>query len=311
MASRRDMRLGGSAVLSLLLHASVLAALLVTLPHSVPPPPPEDESFAVEFEGHSANAQKAEHAGKVAAPTDTEAEVHDNPALKAPTAQPIETAPPPPPPPPPQPTTQETVAPPKPDVPPPPPPKPAEAPPKPPPPQPKPQPPKPVEKPAVKSTRTQPNEAKKATPDTRALLNTLDEMLADQKQVAPPKHRYNPERGGKLNGGGSKSGNLTGELSDGQRRAIGDEVRRCYSEDTAARDYATYAAVITVTIDATGEAREVELSDADKTRANADPAFRAFAERAERAVMDPTCAKLPVPPDMLGKVGQLTFRFRP
>jgi hypothetical protein len=29
-------------------------------------------------------------------------------------------------------------------------------------------------------------------------------------------------------------------------------------------------------------------------------------------VLDPTCAKLPVPPDLLGKASQqLTFRFRP
>jgi outer membrane biosynthesis protein TonB len=173
-------------------------------------------------------------------------------------------------------------------------------------------PPKPVEKPPVKSARTQPNESKNATPDTSSLLNTLEKFQADQKQVAPPTHVYNPSRGGKKNGGGAKSGNLTGELSDGQRKQIGDEVRRCYSEDTAARDYASYTATITVTIDATGEARETKLSDSDIARGNADPAFRAFAERAERAVMDPTCARLPVPTDLLGKPAQqLTFRFRP
>jgi hypothetical protein len=67
-----------------------------------------------------------------------------------------------------------------------------------------------------------------------------------------------------------------------------------------------------VTIDASGEARLAELSDDDKAHANSDPAFRAFAERAQRAVLDPTCAKLPVPPDLLGKPSQqLTFRFRP
>jgi hypothetical protein len=56
----------------------------------------------------------------------------------------------------------------------------------------------------------------------------------------------------------------------------------------------------------------VKLSPADQARANADEGFRAFAERAERAVLDPTCAKLPVPPDLLGKPAQeLTFRFRP
>jgi outer membrane biosynthesis protein TonB len=300
------------AAFSAVLHLGVLLALIITIPHSVPPPPPDPESFSVEFEGHSDHAQKGQQPGQVAAPTAEEAPATMNPAKVAPTKAPLEVAPPPPPPPPPPPEQQEVVAPPKP-IPPPPPPKPSVAPVKPPPPAPRVKPPpKPVEKPPIKSARTQPNESKNATPDTSSLLNTLEKFEADQPQVAPPKHRYNPEQGGKKNGGGAKSGGLTGELSDGQRKQIGDDVRRCYSEDTEARDYATYVAVITVTIDATGEAREVKLSDADAARAASDPAFRAFAERAERAVMDPTCAKLPVPADLLGKPSQeLTFRFRP
>jgi len=306
---------GGSlkrgAAFSAALHLAVLLTLIVTIPRSIPPAPPEDVSVEMDFEGHSNNAQKGETPGKVAAPTATEAPATMNPAKEAPAKAPLEVAPPPPPPPPPPPKVEDVPAPPK-DVPPVPP-KPALAPPKPPPPPTRTKPPPtPPVKPPVKSARTQPNETKAAVPDTSSLLNTLEKFTADQPQIKPPTHRYNPERGGKLNGGGAKSGNLTGELSDGQRRQIGDEVRRCYSEDTEARDYATYVATITVTIDATGEARDVKLSDTDTGRAGADPAFRAFAERAERAVMDPTCAKLPVPPDMLGKPSQeLTFRFRP
>jgi hypothetical protein len=104
---------------------------------------------------------------------------------------------------------------------------------------------------------------------------------------------------------------LTGALSAEQRKQIGQSVRPCYSEDTAAKNYASYSAIILVTIDAEGEARETALSSEDQGRANADPAFRAFAERAQRAVLDPQCAKLPVPPELLGKTAQLRFRFRP
>ena len=238
--------------------------------------------------------------------------MHDNPAIKPPEKAPLETAPPPPPPPPPPPIPEETIKPPDIkaiDIP-----KPSEKPAavKPPPPKAAVKPPPKVVVPPVKSTRNQPNLTKNPAVDTRALDNTLEKLMADQTQVKPPTHRYNPERGGARNGGGSKTGGLTGELSNGQRKQIGDDVRRCYSEDTAARDYATYAVVMTVTIDATGEAREVKLSDADQGRANADPAFRAFAERAQRAVLDPTCAKLPVPAELLGKPSQeLMFRFRP
>jgi outer membrane biosynthesis protein TonB len=307
---RGNARLSRGFLLSAGLHAAVILAALLTLPTVLPPPPPEEDSFSVEF-GSSMHAQKAEHQGQVAAPTDTEAEVHDNPAITPPKHAPIETAPPPPPPPPPPPKVEsekppepvKQIDPPKES--------PAPAPKKPPPP---PQKEKPVEKPAppVKSERRQPHETKNAMPDTHSLLATLEKFSADQTQKTPPTHVYNPERGGKLHGGGSKSGNLTGELSDGQRRTIGDEVRRCYAEDTAAQYYASYSAVIVVTIDADGEARDVQLSPADQAHANADAAFRAFAERAARAVLDPTCAKLPVPANLLGKPSQLlTFRFRP
>jgi outer membrane biosynthesis protein TonB len=311
---RASLRRG--AAFSAGLHLFVLLALVVVIPHPAPPPPaPEEESFSVDFSGSSDHAQKGEKPGQVAAPTDNDAPVTDNPAIKPPEKAPIETAPPPPPPPPPPPMPEEAVTPP--DVKVLEPPKPTEqpAPVKPPPPPPpvkvKP-PPVPPPPPKVKSTRAQPNPTKTPQPDTRALLNTLEQFTADQTQKAPPTHRYNPERGGRKNGGGAKTGGLTGELSDGQRKQIGDDVRRCYSEDTAAQYYATYTVVMTVTIDAAGEAREVKLSDADQARANADPAFRAFAERAERAVLDPTCAKLPVPADLLGKPAQdLMFRFRP
>lgn len=166
--------------------------------------------------------------------------------------------------------------------------------------------------PKIVSQRSQPHETKQAVPDTSAIDNTLEKMLADQPQVHPPKHRYNPERGGVVGGGAlTTHGNLTGALSANQRKQIGEYVRRCYSEDTAARDYATYSAMITVTIDASGTAREAEVSPADIARENADPAFRAFAERAVRATLDPECANFPMPQNLLGKTAQLTFRFRP
>jgi hypothetical protein len=56
--------------------------------------------------------------------------------------------------------------------------------------------------------------------------------------------------------------------------------------------------------------RDANVADEDKGRL-ADPRFRAFAERAVRAVMDVRCASLPLPRDKLGKVNELTFRFRP
>ena len=49
----------------------------------------------------------------------------------------------------------------------------------------------------------------------------------------------------------------------------------------------------------------------DKGRVAGDMRLRVFSERAVRAVLDPHCANLPLPRDMLGKTNVLTFRFSP
>jgi len=171
--------------------------------------------------------------------------------------------------------------------------------------------PEPTKETPLDTVTHQPNHTKNPAVDTKSFLNTMEKLMANVQQVAPPKHVYNPDRGGARNAGGQAHGNLTGALSEGQKRTIGDEVRRCYSEDTAAKDYASYFATMTVTVDEEGVVRDVDLSAADKARAGTDEAFRAFAERAEHAVLSAECARLPIPANLLGHVAKFNFLFRP
>jgi outer membrane biosynthesis protein TonB len=301
------------ATVSAALHLAVLLSLILVIPTPKPPPaPPDDTTLEVDFEGTAASAQKSQDKGTIAAPAEADHPAIDNPALVAPQPKPIETAPPPPPPPPkpPPPQLVQTLTPAK--LLPPPPAQVAEAI-KPPPPvkvPPTRQPEQTKEKPLDTVTH-QPNHTKNPAIDTKSLDNTLEKLLADQKQVVPPKNRYNPDRAGARNAGGQTHGNLTGSLTEGQRKTIGDEVRRCYSEDTAAKDYATYSAHMTVTVDEQGVVRAVDLSPADLARSSTDEAFRAFAERAEHAVLSAECARLPIPPALQGQVAKLTFTFKP
>ena len=105
-------------------------------------------------------------------------------------------------------------------------------------------------------------------------------------------------------------GNDTAALTADQRGAIGDHVRECWTKDAGALDIDKQRVTLTVTTDAAGVARKAEVSGADAGRMG-DPRFRAFAERAIRAVMDARCANLPLPPNALGKINELTFRFSP
>ena len=301
------------ATISAALHLAALLMLILVIPTPPPPAPPPEETMEVAFEGKAASAQKSTAHGNVAAQAEADHLTEEPPAVEKPKPQPLEKPPPPPPPPPkpPPPQLVQTLAPEK-LIPPPlsqeaeaiKPPPPVKVPPT--------KTPAPTQEKPLDTVTHQPNHTKNPAVDTKSFENTMEKLLADQKQDAPPKHRYNPDVGGKHNAGGQAHGNVTGSLTEGQRKTIGDEVRRCYAEDTAAKDYATYVATMTVTVDESGVVRQVRLSAADSSRASSDPAFRAFAERAERAVLDPQCATLPLPANLTGKGAQeLSFRFRP
>src|SRR5271157_4029987 len=68
--------------------------------------------------------------------------------------------------------------------------------------------------------------------------------------------------------------------------------------------------LLTVTTDPAGVARLAVVAGTDEARLS-DPVFRAFAERARRAVLDPRCGRLPLPQSMLGRTNVVTFRFSP
>jgi neural Wiskott-Aldrich syndrome protein len=140
--------------------------------------------------------------------------------------------------------------------------------------------------------------------------NTLEKLRQQMAQSAPPKGRPNPQSGGQPTGGGNPLGNDTAALSSSERGAIGDHVRECWTKDSGALDIDKQRVLLTVTTDASGVARMVEVAGDDKGRMG-DPRFRAFAERAMRAIRDPRCADLPLPNKVLGKVNVLTFRFSP
>jgi hypothetical protein len=156
----------------------------------------------------------------------------------------------------------------------------------------------------------QPNVTKNPAPNSQSLDNTLEKLRQLVQQKEAPKARANPKAGGAPNGGGNPLGNDTAALSSAERGAIGDHVRECWTKDAGALDIDKMQVTLTVTTDPSGIVRKADVSGTDVGRMG-DPRFRAFAERAVRAVMDPHCANLPLPNTLLGKINTLTFRFSP
>jgi hypothetical protein len=166
-----------------------------------------------------------------------------------------------------------------------------------------------VPSPATPSPTSQPNPTKNAAPKSTSELNSLDKTLALLRQTEAPRARPNPRQGG-APGGGNPNADSTSALSAEQRGAIGDEVRRCWTYDPGAKGVDQLRVLLTVTTDGNGTVRQAVVAPDDQGRMN-DPVFRAFAERAVRAVMSPQCANLPLPRTMLGQNRSFTFRFSP
>ncbi len=165
--------------------------------------------------------------------------------------------------------------------------------------------------PAPQSPTSQPNATKNPAPQSTALDNTLEKLRSLQKQTQPPKAKYNPQAGGAPNSGGNPQSDDTSSLTLGQRGAIGDFVRRCWSTDPGMLDLDKMQVLLTVKTDGSGVVHQAVVADEDRGRVAGDMRLRVFSERAIRAVLDPNCANLPLPPTMLGQVREFTFRFRP
>src|SRR4051812_2330776 len=95
--------------------------------------------------------------------------------------------------------------------------------------------------------------------------------------------------------GGAEEG-----LTEAQQFDIGAQVVNCMSDTTVPPGVRTNV-FLDVTTNSSGIVRKVMVSD-DSVRDTADPAYRGFAERVIRAVIDPKCSKLPLPASMQGKV---------
>lgn len=331
-----------SGAISAIVHVAVILIAFLALPKEKLNNP-DSSAVDVELVGPSV-PQQALHKGKVPAPADTPVPNKAHLAKAQPKPQPVVTPPPPPPPPPPAPhqavklpmppappppvpTPVKLPAPPAPAPPPPPPaPTPVKLPTPPPPPPPKPQsqkpavvkpqkklplPPKPQPPaPAPKSPTEQKHTVKTPVPMSKAVLNTLSKLRSLEKQKQPPTARYNPEQGGAPNGGGTKMSAANSHLSAADRSAIGAEVQPCWGIDAGAPGVSDFNVLLQVVTDASGVVREAQVAPADQGRMS-DPVFAAFAERAVQAVKSYQCAKLPLPPYMLGKPQNFVFRFTP
>lgn len=304
-------RVPGGIALSATMHVAVVVLVIVGLPMLIHPPPPQDMPIAVQLVtlGPETRATHPNPRPKPNAKPDVPvAEVPvPKPAPKPEPPKPVSEPPPsaaaPPPEPTPQPPTPEPVAP----APPPPPPKPPEpqaiAPPPTLKPEPKPKPPKPVAtaeaKPEVKKTE------RPAAFD--ALLKNLTRQQTDPTEQAPPQPRR--MRTALAEPSSQPRAPLGAQLTASELDLVRQQIAQCWNIPAGARDAQDLIIEVKVEVNSDGTVRQARIVDTG--RYAADNFFRAAADSAVRAVLNPHCSPLRLPPDKYEAWRNLDLFFNP
>lgn len=323
-APARD-RMPGGIILSASLHIGLLLLILLGLPNLFHHPPPEESPIAVQLvtiapdtKATHPNPYRPKPDAKPEPPVATPAPKPD-PKPEPPT--PIASEPPPsasapPPPAPPEPPKPEVKS-----APPPPPPKPVEAQAPPPPP---PRPPEPKPKPEPQQARHTPPPAEKANPaafakliknleDKRpepaqfdSLLKNLTRQQTAEAEDTPPTR---PRVAATAPPSSQPRAPLGSQLSASERDLIIQQIERCWVVPAGARDAQDLNIEIKAVVNPDGTVRQAAIVDGG--RYAADPFFRAAADSAKRAILNPQCSPLRVPPDKYEAWHDLDLFFNP
>jgi outer membrane biosynthesis protein TonB len=305
----------GGIALSVALHAIVGIFVVVGLPVLFAPRVPEEAPIAVELVTlgpHTRATEQNEHPHEHAS---TKKPIEAPPAPK-PEPKP---APPKPAPPPTSTAEQSVPSPPEPPKA-----KPTPAPPQPAPaptpePQPKPapmpkqvaqvEPPRPLEKPKpppeLVKDEPKPPSKQKYNP---ALFQSLLKNLATEQTSPSEEGRPEPEKAAGRFSSQPKAP-LGEQLSASELALIREQIARCWNVPAGARDAKDLVIEIRVVVAPDGTVRQATIMD--QARYASDPVFRAAAESARRALFNPLCTPLHLPPDKYDIWKDMLVNFNP
>ena len=316
--------------LSAALHVAVLVLVLLGLPNLFRSKPAEEAPIAVRLVTIAPHT-RATHPNKYrpqprAKPEPVEAPPVPVPERK-PQPTPANTAPsssPPPPPPPerPEPVKREAPQP----LPPPPPPKPVEARAE---PMPKPPEPKPRHETHQEKRETPPPETRKARtaafdkliehleerkPDEpKAKPASFDSLLKNLTRDAPAASDDQPPRPHQEAAGAAASSQpmapLDSRLTASEIDLLRQQIERCWVVPAGARDAKDLDIEIKASVNPDGTVRQAAI--VNMARYASDPFFRAAADSAKRAILNPQCSPLRLPPDKYEAWHNLDLFFNP
>ncbi len=148
--------------------------------------------------------------------------------------------------------------------------------------------------------RAQPKPKKRMT--LAGILDSVDKLKRDAK-IAPRERTAPNERRG------SPRHDPTLSLSRSEFDALRRQLSGCWNFPAGAKDSGTLIVEIKVVVNRDRTVREAHIVDVDKMRR--DPYFRAAAESALRAVQNPRCSPLRLPPSKYRLWRNMTLEFDP
>ena len=296
-----------AAAISGALHVTVFALAYFGLPRLLKEPAVIDQPILVEVltiapvtNAPAPAPRPAPEPPKVAEPPKPE------PRPEPPKPEPPKVAQVPPPPPPPPPPA------------PPPPPPPAPPPPPPPPlpkPEPKPEPPKPEPPKRVEAPKPEPKPVKKPEPPVDPLDSVLknvakmkpapakpDQSAAKPQPAAAPPPAPSQQQASRL------AHNPNQPLSMSEIDAIRQQISSCWNPSVGAKNAGDLVIEITVTMNPDASVREARVVDQGRM---SDSFYRAAADAAVRAVLNPRCNPLKLPPDKYDLWKTFILNFNP
>lgn len=300
------------AIVSSMVHVFVLGAAVLNLDFFGRTPPLEPEPVMVEFEAIAAKAAAPTIGNPPPQPKDVPI---DKETTKAP--PPKSGEPPPTPPTPKPPEVVEKPAPPTP-------PKPEEKPkteaakpvedliamkpkePEPPKVEKPPEPPKPA--PEVKKPEP-PKPPPKPTPPKQSVDSMIDDILKNKQstsKVQTPEQQPRPVQ--QVTRQAPAAPNFAAVVTASEIEGVRQKIRPCWNTQGGARDQAM---VITFVVDMNQNGTPVKAELRDPGRYNSDPFYRAAADAAHRAIMNPRCQPWPLSPEKFNSWKSITFNFDP
>lgn len=148
-------------------------------------------------------------------------------------------------------------------------------------------------------------EAKQAPKEDPQQFNSLLKNLSQQKPAdAQPNATPQKTTGPAAGAPGISADKLTISQTDALRR----QIEGCWDIPVGGRDIQDMVVQIHVIVNADRTVQSAEILNADQM---SDPFFRALAESAQRAILNPKCSPLDLPPDKMDLWHDTTLSFSP